>query len=314
MDEQFAQTPAFAQHARTLLDARAAELDELEGFDAVVLGIPYDLGTHPTRIGSRMGPRHIRESTLPERKNLSDASRKTGHGLKVGDVGDLVLRSGYFEEAFPKIEQSVTKIIASGAVPISLGGDGAVTLPQIRSLAQAHDNLVTIHFDAHTDCYPVDEREPFTNATTFTHAATEGLVDASRSFHIGVRGTATLPDAPAFAEGFGYRVISTEDWLADESAGIAELRKVIEDRPVFLSFDMDTFDPAVAPGVCTPEWGGFTAREGIRTIRSLAGFNIVGADITTVSPPHDFQGNTGNLAGRATLEILHLLGERNVRQ
>ena len=297
------------QPYRTLFGVPATRLDEAVAADVVVLGIPYDVGTHPTRIGSRLGPEHVRSNSAPERQFLSDASSRDGHHLVIRDAGDVDVLSGEYEHAYAAIEEAVDAILDTGAVPICIGGDGAVTLPQIRSLAKKHPELVTVHFDAHTDCYPVPTSAPFTNATTFTHAATEELLNAEGSFHIGVRGTSSVPNAPATAEGLGYGVVSTDEWLADRAEILARMRAAIGDRPVFLSFDMDIFDPSVAPGVCTPEWGGLSAAEGIRTIRDLSGLNIVGADITTVSPAHDFQGNTANLASRVALEIFHLLDQ-----
>ena len=85
---------------------------------------------------------------------------------------------------------------------------------------------------------------------------------------------------------------------------MSELHAKLKGRPIYLSWDMDVFDPSCAPGVCTPEWGGFSAREGINIIRDLTGLNIVGADINTVSPPHDLNGMTAFLAASVTYEIL----------
>ena len=60
---------------------------------------------------------------------------------------------------------------------MTMGGDGAVTLPQLRALHRRHPDLVVLHIDAHTDTYPDDGESKFTNATTFTRAAEEGVVD-----------------------------------------------------------------------------------------------------------------------------------------
>lgn len=292
---------------RTLYGFDVTNFDTDNVGDVTIIGIPYDVGTHPTRIGSRLGPTHIRDNSAPERQHLSDAPNKSGHKLHVTDLGDLDVLSGNYVDAFEKIEHAVDAVAGAGSIPLCLGGDGAVTLPQIRALAKVHPDLVTIHFDAHTDCYPVPPDAPFTNATTFSHAATEGLLNPGASFHVGVRGTSSVPNAPAHSDSLGYRIFTTDEWLANTVALVSEMSDTIGDRPVFLSFDMDIFDPSVAPGVCTPEWGGLSAAEGIAAIRALSAFNIVGADITTVSPAHDFQGNTGNLAARIALEILHIL-------
>ena len=81
----------------------------------------------------------------------------------------------------------------------------------------------------------------------------------------------------------------------------------VGNRPVYLCWDMDVFDPSCAPGVCDPTWGGMTAREGIAILRSLAGMNIVSVDVNTVSPPHDSAGMTALLAANVMILALHLL-------
>jgi agmatinase len=75
---------------------------------------------------------------------------------------------------------------------------------------------------------------------------------------------------------------------------------------VYLCFDMDFFDPSCAPGVCTPTWGGASAREGLDFLHALAGIDFVAFDVNTVSPPHDVGGMTAFLAGTVMLECLTL--------
>jgi arginase family enzyme len=91
---------------------------------------------------------------------------------------------------------------------------------------------------------------------------------------------------------------------------LAELHAAMKGRPVYLSWDMDSFDPSVAPSVCTPTWGGFTAREGLQLLRGLSGLDIVAIDINTVSPSHDINGMAAHLAAYMTYEILLLIEER----
>jgi len=279
-----------------------------EGVDVVILGIPYDIATHPSRVGSRLGPDHIRFQSTPERQFLTDASQTGGHGLRIIDAGNVPVIPGEAESAYIAVEARIEAVLDSGAIPLSLGGDGAITLPQLRATARAHAGLVVLHFDAHTDCYPVPDDAPFTNATTFVHAASEGLVIPGQSFHLGVRGTSTIADAPDVARGLGYTVLTTAALQTPTVEDVVDgIKAAVGDRPVFLSFDMDVFDPSVAPGVCTPEWGGLSAAEGIRLIRALSGLRIVAADVNTVSPPHDPAGLTASLAARIVQEILHIL-------
>src|SRR6185436_14414254 len=69
----------------------------------------------------------------------------------------------------------------AGAVPVTMGGDGSVTLPQLRAVHKRHPGLVVLHIDAHTDTYPGSGRDMYNTATTFTRAAEEGVVDTAGS-------------------------------------------------------------------------------------------------------------------------------------
>jgi agmatinase len=88
---------------------------------------------------------------------------------------------------------------------------------------------------------------------------------------------------------------------------LEQLHKALRGRPVYLCYDMDSFDPSCAPGVATPSWGGLSAREGIEMVRGLAGLDIVAVDVNTVSPPHDHLGMTASLAAHVMYEALVLL-------
>src|SRR5437763_117025 len=79
------------------------------------------------------------------------------------------------------------------------------------------------------------------------------------------------------------------------------------ERPVYLCFDMDVFDPSCAPGVCTPSWGGLSAREGIDLLSCLGDLNIVAVDVNTVSPPQDVNGMAAHLCAHVIYETLVLL-------
>ncbi len=166
---------------------------------AAVLGVPFDCGTHPTRIGARLGPAAIREQSALVRPYQPPAwDFDPLAQLNVVDCGDVSCTSGVITPSLDNIEQAVAKIVSAGAVPVTMGGDGLVTLPQLRALHQRYSDLVVLHIDAHTDTYPGDgesEHQRYNTATTFTRAAEEGLIDTQRSFHIGARGTVTVPGA-----------------------------------------------------------------------------------------------------------------------
>jgi guanidinobutyrase len=92
-----------------------------------------------------------------------------------------------------------------------------------------------------------------------------------------------------------------------------QIRAQIKDRPVYLTFDIDSLDPSVAPGTGTPEIGGLTASQGMEIVRGCAGLNIVGCDLVEVSPPYDPSGNTAVVAANLLYEMLCVLPKAGPR-
>lgn len=272
------------------------------GARAVILGLPFDCGTHPQRVGARLGPFSIREQSLLLRPWDGDSGLNPIEALGLVDLGDADVTPGDVEGAFPVIEAAMDIALSGGALPVTLGGDGAVALPQMRALARRYPGLCVLHLDAHTDAYPI---EGLNNATPFARAFEEGLVDTRRSFHIGTRRCHMVPGVYDYGRQLGYGIISMDRLMQDGiEATLAGVRERVAGRPVYLCFDMDFFDPSVAPGVCTPAWGGATAREGFAVMRALAGLNIVGIDINTISPAHDTGGMSALLAATIAFELL----------
>jgi agmatinase len=278
------------------------------GSGAAILGIPFDCGTHPIRIGSRYGPHAIRQQSdllrpyQPPHADFDPLAR-----LEVVDCGNVDVTPGNTSKSFPNIERAVGRIAGNGAIPVTMGGDGSVTLPQLRGLHGVYPTLAVLHLDAHTDTGPGSEPGEISTSTTFTRAAEEGVVDAEHSIHLGARGTQRRHGAFEFAEGCGYEVISGDD-LFERGIGdvLVHLRKRLSGRPLYLCFDMDFFDPSCAPGVCQPEWGGPSVREILAILQGLSGLDFVAFDVNTVSPPHDVGGMTALLAARVMLECLVL--------
>jgi agmatinase len=195
--------------------------------------------------------------------------------------------------------------LAQGGYPVGMGGDGSVSLPQLRAVHRHYPELVLLHVDAHTDAYAV---EGYNTSSTFTRAAEEGLIDVGRSFHVGARGTLALAGAYEHTRSLGYRLLTGADVRARGLPSVLkELRETIGRRPLYLCFDKDYNDPTSAPGVATPTWGGPSPAEAFDLLHGLKGLNIVAMDVNTVSPPHDVGGMTAFLAGTVMLVGLHLI-------
>lgn len=296
--------------AETFLDLPHAM--PAEGCRAAILGVPYDCGIHPFRVGSREGPVEVRrQSRLLRRFHVSLAEADPLTTLGAVDCGDVQLVAGRPLQAFPAIEAAAGRVLDAGAIPVAIGGDGSVSLPLMRAAGKRHKGMVALHIDSHTDAYEPGEEDPLDPSTQFTHAAAEGVVDVARSWHVGIRGFTTQRGIIARARGLGFGVVTTEDLLRRGFAQtMAEFRDGAAGRPVYLCWDMDIFDPSVAPGVCTPTWGGLSAREGIELMRACAGLNIVAADFNTVSPAQDVNGQSAFLCAHMIMELMLLLAAR----
>jgi agmatinase len=314
MEEHTMRTEREGLFAPPLTFARLPFSQNFSDADIAVLGLPFDCATHPTRLGSRLGPNAIRQESTLTLELIEDADDNPLSLLNIIDAGDVNFSGGgigSIEGFYDAAEAAMTTIFEKNCTPVTLGGDGAVTLPQIRAAAKFFKDLVVIHFDAHTDTYPLKNNNHFDNATPFTHAANEKLIDVKSSVHIGTRAPINATTSIKYTKSLDYRVLAWEEIADLPPSEIGRLvRSTTDAKPVYLCFDLDFFDPSVAPGVATPTPGGPTTTQGLRILKSLAGSNIVACDINTVSPLYDYNGITAQLAATIVLECMELIRQR----
>lgn len=296
---------------------RLEQNSSLTDIDAAILGIPSDSGG-PFRTGARFAPNAIRAMSVMLRPiNPYRGGVNVFEVLRVRDVGDCGVVPGYLEESYHQIEQSVAAIVAAGVVPMSLGGDHSVTLPQLRAVAKKHGPLALVHFDSHSDTwdsYFAGKR--YSAGTPFRRAVEEGIVETGHSIQIGLRGSLFSPTDVSQSIDLGYDVLTTDEVSALGAEALAErVRKRTAGRPVFLTFDMDFVDPSAAPGVQTPEAGGFSALETLTMLRKLNGIDLVGCDVVETNPLYDGPGQiTSLLAATVMAELLALLADERRRK
>jgi len=264
--------------------------------DVALIGVPFDGGT-TNRAGARHGPREIRNQSSLMRRVHHVSGVAPYDLVRVGDLGDAPINPIDLQDALGKIEAFFVKVRAAGATPITAGGDHLISLPILRALGRGRP-LGMIHFDAHSD---TNDRyfgdNPYTHGTPFRRAVEEGLLDPKRIVQIGIRGSIYDPADYDFAKANGIRIIFIEEFARRGPADvIGEARDIIGGKPVYISFDIDSIDPSMAPGTGTPEIGGITTREAQEMLRLLAGLDIAGADVVEVAPPFDLGGITA-LAG-----------------
>ncbi len=292
---------------------RAPLVRDPSNLDIALIGVPFDGGAE-NRPGQRHGPRQIRDMSSLLR-SIHHVSRTNPYRLcRIADMGDVPIASPFsIEESHAAIAAFYRKVHAAGAVPLSAGGDHSITLPILRAIA-AERPVGMVHVDAHTDTCDEEFGCRFTHGTPFRRAVEEGLLDPRRTVQIGIRGAQDSEEGWTFSAESGMRVIYIEEFVRmGVEAVVAEARRVVGDGPVYISFDVDSLDPAFAPGTGTPEVGGMTPIEAQALLRGLGGLNLVGGDVVEVSPPFDPSGNTALVAATMMYEILCILAETAAR-
>lgn len=308
----------------TYLGVPAADLDDApswESASAVVIGAPFDGGTSH-RPGARFGPQAIRLADyLPHDGHRPHLALDVDPLVELGvvDVGDVEMPSGDTELSLQRLEAAVHRISTAGAVPVVLGGDHTIALPDATGVARhvGWGRVSMIHFDAHADTGDTQFGSLHGHGTPMRRLIESGAVRGDRFLQLGLRGYWPEPETLA--------------WMADQRMRSFEMTEVVERGldeclasafeiamddcdGVFLSVDVDVVDPGMAPGTGTPEPGGLTGRQLLDAVRRIAmELPLVGVDVVEVSPPYDNAEVTAYLGNRVVLEALSGLAWRRNR-
>jgi agmatinase len=287
--------------------ARCPLVDDPEGVDVAVLGIPFDTAT-TNRPGARFGPEAVRSASIALRPfNPAQDALVLGR-LSVADLGDVPVTPGNAEKTVGQIAGHLEPIVRAGARTLCIGGDHLVVLGELRAVAAVHGPVGVVLLDAHADVWDAYYGERYFHGTPFRRALEEGLVDPGRSLLAGMRGGVYSPEDVALPVMLGFEVISCDELVKlTPEAYAARVRSRVGDGPLFLSFDVDVLDPAFAPGTGTPEAGGLSTREALGFVRALRGIRFAGYDVVEVSPPFDGAGQpTAIAAANVAFELLTL--------
>jgi guanidinobutyrase len=296
--------PRFAGPATMM---RLPALASAQDLDACFVGVPLDIGTS-NRPGTRYGPRQIRaESALLRPYNMATRAAPFDV-LSVADIGDVAINTFDLGRSISIIESAYDEILSHGCRPLTLGGDHTIVFPILRAMHRRYGPLGLIHVDAHADVNEAMFGSRIAHGTPFRRAVEEGLLDGTRVAQVGLRGTGYAADDFDWPRRQGFRVVQAEEcWHRSLVPLMEEIRAQFGDGPVYLSFDIDSLDPAYTPGTGTPEIGGLTTVQALEIIRGCAGLNLVGCDLVEVSPPFDPNGNTALLGANLLFEMLCVL-------
>ena len=299
------ETPRFSG-VRTFM--RLPNVRDLAHADAAIVGAPFDTGAS-FRAGARFGPEGIRSAShLLRPYNPSQGVRIFEH-LSVIDYGDVPVVPGFTEESYDRIAEGLAPIHEAGVVPVVLGGDHAIALPELRAAATTHGPLALVQLDSHADTWDAYFGKKYNHGTVFRRAVEEGLLDPSRSIQVGMRGSLYDPGDLEASRNLGFDLVTTDEVRKlGIPATLSRIKERVGGAETYVSFDVDFVDPVYAPGTGTPEIGGFTSREAQEFIRGLLGLNVVGCDVVEVYPQYDGPGQvTSLLAANVAYELLTLV-------
>ena len=274
--------------------------------DCAILGAPFDFGTQ-FRAGARFGPRAIREaSTLfsfghaGAYDHEDDATYLPGD-VSIVDLGDADIVHTNTEKSHANIEFGVRKILAAGALPVVLGGDHSVNIPCINAFSD-EESFHLVQIDAHLDF--VDERHGVRHGhgNPMRRAAEKDYVTGLSQF--GIRNvSSTAKEGYGAARSMGSDIMSVRQFRKLGAMKMAQ--RVPEGERVYVTIDIDGFDPSIAPGTGTPSHGGFLYYEVLEFLQELSKRNtIVGIDLVEVAPDYDPTGSTSTLAAQILLNFL----------
>ena len=286
---------------------RLPQASDLTGLNVAVLGVPMDIGTS-WRSGARMGPKQVRSESAMIRPYNIQTGAAPFDSLNVADIGDLAINTFSLAKSLQVIAESYMAILNQDVVPMAIGGDHSITLPILRAIAAKHGPVALVHVDAHADVNDEMFGERETHGTVFRRAYEENLIIPNKTYQVGLRGTGYTAEDFTEAAGWGFQQWpAPELWHRSLKTLGAEIRRDIGDTPTYITYDIDSLDPAFAPGTGTPEIGGLTTPQAMELIRALRGVNVVGCDLVEVSPPYDPSGNTALTGANLLYEMLCIL-------
>jgi len=292
-----------------------------ENKDIAIVGVPHSTGNGTTERDQHLGPRAVRNVSAVLRRVHNEFRLDPWTQTRIADIGDVPFpRANDNEHCIQQITDFYKTIDASGARPVSIGGDHSITGGIVQALGKGHiannEPVCFLHLDAHTDVFT--KVDHFLGAQKSAahwgaYLADAGLVDPSHSMQIGLRGHPRTLDWLEPSYEYGYNVVTMKEYRQRGAADVIEqIKSVLSGRPVYITFDLDCLDPSIAPAVANLEPGekGFDIDEAVELLHAVRGMNIVGGDVVCMMPTKDSPNNITALTASAIMfEMICLIGE-----
>jgi agmatinase len=254
---------------------------------AVIIGAPYDV-TSSFRKGAREAPAAIRWAS-DSIETYSPTLDLDLEDLAFTDAGDLDLNACSGPDAVNRVADAIT---AQSGFPLVLGGEHTMTVGAVKAALARHPDLAVIAFDAHLDLRQEYDGTPWSHASTFARVL--DLIPPDRLIILGAR--SGTRDEWTRAKSL-LHVSRTE---APDATAWSELSR----RPLYVTVDIDAFDPSIAPGTGNPEPLGLEVEDYVRMLDRLRDTTVVGADVVEVNPNYDPSGRTPILAAWLARDLL----------
>lgn len=267
--------------------------------DIVLFGAPFD-GTTSFRPGTRFGPSEIRHQSygLETYSPYQDADLCD---CRIFDSGDLELCFGDTVRVLDDIESRTKQILEDGKLPFMVGGEHLVTLGAVRAVFDKHPQLAIVHFDAHADLRDDYLGQKLSHACVLRRC--HELVGDGSIYQFGIRS--------GDRSEFTWQQQGHTEMYRYDTAELKQVLSRLQNRPVYLTVDLDVLDPSVFPGTGTPEAGGIgfdTLRKDVTLICQQ--LQVVGCDVNELSPAYDPSGVSTAVAGKIIREMLIALANR----
>ena len=277
---------------------------DLTNVDIAISGIPFDSAV-TYRSGARLGPRAIREASVQVAELLPYPwGFDPFEILSVIDYGDCMLDPHNPMTIKPTIIAHIDNLLNHNVFPLTFGGDHYITYPILCAFAKKYGKGISvIHFDAHCDTWADNNEDSINHGTMFYKAIKNGIVDPQKSVQVGIR---TWND-----DFMGTNILDAQ-WVHDNGwqKTLDEIKKTVGNNPTYLTFDIDSLDPAFAPGTGTPVPGGLFTSQVLPIIRNLQDVNIIGADVVEVAPCYDHAEITALAAAHIARDIIALMADK----
>lgn len=295
--------------------------DDFRSADIALVGVPHSTGNGTTERDQHLGPRAVRNVSALQRRVHGEFGVDPWTAAKIVDAGDVPFpRANDNEHCIQQITDFYKQIDRAGTRPVSIGGDHSITGGIIQALGNGTlskgEKVCFLHLDAHTDVFTTVDHflgAEKSAAHWGAYLVDDGLIDATHSMQIGLRGHPRTMDWLQPSYDYGYNVVTMKEYRQRGALDVIEqIKATLAGRPVYITFDLDCLDPSVAPAVSNIEPGvtGFSMDEAVELLHAVRGMNIIGGDVVCMMPTKDSPNQITAMVGAAVMfEMLSMIAE-----